>query len=600
MKMSLCYAADFETTTDINDCRVWAYSLCNIEDINDFKYGNSIDDFMDWCSGEDNYTLYFFNLRFDSEFILSYLGTHSFTFIEDKKDRADFTFTTLISDTGDIYSLEIYFHVTKKKVNKVTIYDAMKIFPNFSVAKIAKAFGLPISKLKLDYHQYRPVGHQLEKHEIEYIRNDVEIVARSLRQMFDKGLTKMTLASDALWYYKRTVKSFRDIFPELDKNLDEIARAAYRGGFTYVSPKYQEVECGKGMTLDVNSLYPSILRYKLLPYSWPVYFEGKYEEDPLYPLYVQTFTCKFELKPDKIPSIQIKNSLSFIPNEYLTSSDGELVTLTLTNIDLKLFFDHYFVSELVYHEGLKFKGKRGNFDVYIDYWTNEKINAGKEGNNGKRQIAKLMLNSLYGKFGLSSKGDKKVPVVSEDGTVNFRLTKGADRKTIYCPVATFVTSYGRELTIRTSMVIREWGERVKGYDPYVYSDTDSIKALITEEDLEQLKDIIKVDKYKLGYWDMEEVFDRILAIRQKCYITESEGRIHPTIAGLPKYLAPIINFENFKKGFSTKGLDQEDLRELARQNGATEEEIEEIHHKTTFKHCAGGIVLVDTDFTINY
>lgn len=395
MKMSLCYAADFETTTDINDCRVWAYSLCNIEDISDFKYGNSIDDFMDWCSGEDNYTLYFFNLRFDSEFILSYLGTHGFSFIEDKKDKADFTYTTLISDTGAIYSLEIYFHVTKKKVNKVTIYDAYKIFPNFSVAKLAKAFDLPISKLKIDYHKKREVGYQLDQTEVEYIKNDVEIVARALKQMFDKGLTKMTLASDALSYYKKTVPNFRAIFPELDKECDLIVRSAYRGGFTYVSPKYQEIECGKGMTLDVNSLYPSILRYRLLPYGWGVYFKGKYEEDPTYPLYVQTFTCKFEIKPDKIPNIQIKNSLSFIPNEYLSSSDGELVTLSLTNIDLKLFLEQYNVYEMVYHEGLKFKGKRGNFDTYVDYWTDEKIKAGKEGNQGRRAIAKLLLNSLY-------------------------------------------------------------------------------------------------------------------------------------------------------------------------------------------------------------
>ena len=54
------------------------------------------------------------------------------------------------------------------------------------------------------------------------------------------------------------------------------------------------------------------------------------------------------------------------------------------------------------------------------------------------------------------------------------------------------------------------------------------------------------------YVEGTEEFDRILAIRQKCYITESEGRIHPTISGLPKYLCPIINFENFKKKLKKK------------------------------------------------
>ena len=51
MKLSSCWAADFETTTDENDCRVWAYSLCNVEDYTEFEYGNSIDGFFDLLTG---------------------------------------------------------------------------------------------------------------------------------------------------------------------------------------------------------------------------------------------------------------------------------------------------------------------------------------------------------------------------------------------------------------------------------------------------------------------------------------------------------------------------------------------------------------------
>ena len=43
------YTADFETTTDPNDCRVWAYCLCDIDDIENVIYGNSIEKFIDWC-----------------------------------------------------------------------------------------------------------------------------------------------------------------------------------------------------------------------------------------------------------------------------------------------------------------------------------------------------------------------------------------------------------------------------------------------------------------------------------------------------------------------------------------------------------------------
>ena len=61
-----CFTADFETTTDINDCRVWAYALCEVGDYNNFSYGNNIASFIDFCKNKkDNYKIYFHNLKFD-------------------------------------------------------------------------------------------------------------------------------------------------------------------------------------------------------------------------------------------------------------------------------------------------------------------------------------------------------------------------------------------------------------------------------------------------------------------------------------------------------------------------------------------------------
>lgn len=601
MKQSLCWAADFETTTDENDCRVWAFSMCNVEDWSKFNYGNSLDEFMKICADpRNNYTMFFHNLRFDGEYILNWLFRNNFTHVDKKEDKASNTFMTLIADTGEFYKIEIFFEIKGHKTNKVTFLDSLKIFPNMGVARVADSFGLPISKLKIDYHEYREVGHKITNEELAYIRNDVEIVARALKQMFDLNLTKMTLASDALMAYKETQPYFHKLFPQLDEYIDADVRKAYRGGFTYVSDKYREVERGAGVTLDINSLYPSVLRYDLLPYGHGEFFEGQYQKDPVHPLYVQCFTCKFKIKPDKIPTIQIKNSMSFIQNEYLTDSHDEQVTLTLTNVDLDLFLAHYDVEDLVYHNGWKFKGKRGMFNKYIDYWTEQKIKAGKEGNKGRRQIAKLLLNSLYGKFGLSSKCAKKTPFLKSDGSIGYVTEEPEERKTIYIPVATWCTSYARLKTISTSQKIREYSEAKYGEDAYIYSDTDSIKCTLNDDDLDYLSKngILEIDDYKLGAWACEEHFDRILCIRQKCYVTEEDGVVYPTIAGLPKYLTPLITFDNFKRGFSTGGLTQEEMVRMAADNNATDEQLEEIHHKTTYKHVAGGVILADTDFTI--
>ena len=574
------FTADFETTTDENDCRVWAYAICEIGNVENFIYGNNIDDFIKFCQNKrENYVLYFHNLKFDGEYIFNYLLNNGYECIENKKDRKDKTFTTLISDTGQFYSIEIFFETKNKRhINKVTIYDSLKIL-NFSVEKIAKDFNLPIQKLEIDYKEKREVGHILTEKEIAYIKNDVEIMARALEFLFNENLTKMTIGSNALANYKELNKNFIKYFPELAYEIDQDIRKSYKGGFTYLNECFVEKETENGIVLDVNSLYPSVMMYEKLPFGDPLFFEGKYEKDMLYPLYIQTISCSFELKSGMIPTIQIKNNLSFIPNEYVKSSGGDIVTLTLTNIDLDLFLDHYNVYDLKYHNGWKFKAVKGLFTNYIEFWSNKKIEAKKSNNKVLYIISKLMLNSLYGKFGLNPNVQGKFPYLNEEGIVKYGLYPKQIRKSIYIPVASFITSYARFKTITTSQKIKDFTIKNYNKDFYIYSDTDSIHLLDIDENI--LKSFVEIDDYKLGAWKLESKFKKGKFIRQKCYIEEGyDDEINVTIAGLPKNLGKYVNFDNFKKGF-----------EILKDDNEKE-------HKLTFKHVKGGVLLVDTDFSI--
>ena len=596
------FTADFETNVNELDCRVWAYALCEIGDTNNFIYGNNIDDFIKFCQNKrENYVLYFHNLKFDGEYIFSWLLENGYECIKDKKDRADKTFTTLISDTGQFYSIEIFFEThNPKHINKVTIYDSLKIL-NFSVSQIAQDFNLPIQKGEIDYKINREKGHILTDEEISYIKNDVEIMARALEIMFSENLTKMTIGSDALHSYKQINKNFNKYFPILPYDIDKDIRKSYKGGFTYLNECYKEKTTKSGIVLDVNSLYPSVMMNEKLPFGEPIYFDGKYEYDMLYPLYVQTISCIFDVKNGMIPTIQIKNSLSFLPNEYIKSSNGDIVTLVLTNVDLELFFEHYNISELTYHSGWKFKCIKGLFTEYINYWSERKIQAKKDGNNSLYLISKLMLNSLYGKFGLNPDVRGKYPYLNDENIVKYSLYPQEEREPIYIPVATFITSYARNKTIRTSQIIKDYSINKYGEDLYVYSDTDSIHTLF--DNLDELKDKVQIDDYKLGYWSLDLKFTRGKYLRQKCYIEEEEitkekylklkeknvnvyiiddkyYKLNTTIAGLPKKLGNIITFDNFNIGFTTENLKLENGKKL------------------TYKHVRGGVLLVDTDFTI--
>ena len=547
------YVADFETTTKKEDCRVWAYGTCEVDNIDNVSIGNNIDDFMEWCKKE-NKIVYFHNLKFDSEFIIYWLFKHGFTYSKEPKEK---TFSCVVSAMGQFYIIEVVFRKGNKKLNKVTFYDSLKKLP-FSVDKIAKDFHLPINKLKIDYEADRPKGHILTEEEKEYILHDVKIIAMALKIQFEQNLTKITNGSDALSDFKNTIskKQFEINFPILDLETDKDIRQAYRGGFTYVNPRYQNKDIKDGIVFDVNSLYPSVMYDKPLPYGRPLFFTGKYVYDDIYPLYVQNIICEFKVKKNHIPTIQLKNNLSFMPNEYITETK-EPVNMILTSVDLELFLEHYDVYNIEYVNGWKFKQCTGIFKPYIDKWGKIK----KENEGAIRQLAKLMLNSLYGKFGTNPDVTGKIPFLDSDDIVKWKLDEKTYRDPIYIPMGVFITAWARHKTITTAQLC---------YDRFIYADTDSLHLVGTEipKAIEHI-----IDDKELGYWAHESTFTRARFIRQKTYIEEIDGKFNVKCAGMPDSIKEKVNWDNFEKGFHSYG-------------------------KLLPKRVKGGIILKDTEFTI--
>lgn len=99
-------------------------------------------------------------------------------------------------------------------------------------------------------------------------------------------------------------------------------RESYRGGFTYVEPEYAGVDIYGGISVDYNSMYPSMLISKYYPIGEPRMFYGAYASPGIrekahrpeklseYPawdekteLYVQRLKCSFRIKPDGVPMI---------------------------------------------------------------------------------------------------------------------------------------------------------------------------------------------------------------------------------------------------------------------------------------------------------
>lgn len=539
-------------------------------------FGEDIDSFINYCSLiNESSSFYFHNLKFDGEFIIHYLLTHGFVHVNEKKLGVN-QFSTIISDLNVFYCIKVKF----KEEVIISFFDSLKLL-NFSVEEVAKAFNLSIKKLEIDYKAKREKGHKITDEEKEYLKHDVMIMSLALEKMFEMKITRMTIASNAMNFFKDTIskKRFEEWFkpPLYDKDL----RQAYKGGFTYLNEIYRGKEVKEGIVLDVNSLYPSVMYYSPMPYGEGIYFDGKYVPDKLYNLYIQNITCQFRIKKDMIPTIQIKNNLSFVPTEYLSSSNGESINLTLTNVDLKLFLEHYDIYDVSYNWGWKYKSSTKIFKSYIDYWNELKVKATKEGNKPLRTIAKLMLNSLYGKFAASPEGRSKIPYL-DNNIVKYKLSELEERTVYYLPISIFITSWARDKTIRSAQAV---------YHRFIYADTDSLHLEGTD-----IPENLLISDTELGKWKIESTFKRGKYLRQKCYIEDAvtpvdeiekfkkenpeclhlvskDSIINIVCAGMPKGCYKNVTWENFDYGSVFDG-------------------------KLGVKHTDGGIVLVDTTFTI--
>lgn len=133
------------------------------------------------------------------------------------------------------------------------------------------------------------------------------------------------------------------------------------------------------------------------------------------------------------------------------------------------------------------------FKEYIDKWIEVKNEGTQTHNKGQRTRAKLMLNSLYGKLATSLKTKSKYPYLGEDEIIHYEISEEKEKRGVYLPAGTFITAYARNKTIRTSQAIMDYSIAKYGENKYVYSDTDSIHCLLSEEELKQFCEIDDVE-----------------------------------------------------------------------------------------------------------
>jgi hypothetical protein len=540
--------------------RVWSWAIAPL-DSEQIHTGTTIEEYVDKAA-ELGGVHWFHNLRFDAAFLDSYfcdapphgLGMESGEWMPRYVPSG--CFGALISDQGAHYAR--YVHLSDGR--RFQIRDSLKKFPNTTLAALAGMYGADAPKGEIDYTKERPTGYRPTSEEWDYQRNDVAILRTALRVVESIGNDALTIGGDAMAEYRRTMEHgrFRTIFPKLDRDLDDWIRQAYRGGWTYVNPKYQgQMLDGVGSVWDVNSMYPAVMRASSYPIGLPTRLAPGQTELHGYPHVIYGALLDATIKPGRLPMIQVKRDARYNPVDYQTQVEG--IEWYGTEVDWALLHEQY---DVVIHEwiaGFAFRGIRGLFDRYVDKWMQVK----EQATGGVRTQAKFQLNNLWGRFAINPLRAGRLPIIGPDGAVKYELTPQVYDEPCYTAVGVWTTSYGRDRVIRAA---QSFGDR------FLAADTDSCHVLgIDPGELE-------VHETRLGAWKREAVFERATYLRAKAYaeqIVHDDGstEVEAHVAGLPRRLLV--------------GAEIEDIVVGTRYTG-----------KLVPRRVPGGVILVSTDFEI--
>ncbi len=562
------YVIDFECRNSEEDVKaeltsIWLFDICKIDNLEHIQ-GTTIDDFFKQIQKLAPATLYSHNLKFDGSFILYYLLKHGFRYSLDSSNLNSMEFNSLINEENEIFNIKVCFPSKKgvRAKQQIEFRDSTKKIKG-SVKQIALSYHLPLQKLEINHYKSRSIDYEPIPEEREYIKHDTEIIAYVIKLMYEKGMVNLTASSDALHEFKKNSKSWWSyLFPKINLEYDQYIRQALKGGLCYVNPKFKGRVLNEITIFDANSFYPAIASKYPLPYGKPIYFQGKPKSKKDTPLWISHINICAKLKENKIPCIQLRKFFIYGKNEFLIDSQGEIIDLWITNIDLDLIKESYDIYELTFIDGFYFCSSTKMFKSYIEplYQIKER-SVGAE-----RETNKILLNGLLGKFATKTRFINKVPYLLSDDIITFDEASEEIKDPIYTAITVFVNSWGRYLL----------GHKINlNFNNFVYCDTDSLHLLGNESNTDYLD--LEIDDEKLGAFKNEYKNNPVINAKylneKTYYLILQDNKSVVKCSGAPDDMKKLMTFDNFK------------------YNAVFD-------NRLVPKYVKGGCVLIQTKFTI--
>lgn len=391
-------------------------------------------------------------------------GRFDFNFIIDALNRHFKDYEYQILSGQGISEIRVF----SESQNRAWIFkDSYRLLP-MSLKKLTEIFNVEHKKQEIDYKNITKDWKKLR----EYLRYDVvglyEVIAK-FKEWFNKYQVPLqtTLASQSMAMFRTQLSQTIPVLPD---KIEKFIRNTYFGGRVEIF----KMRCFKHIYgMDVNSLYPHVMVKYPMPIGKPVYVRDFRENE------IGFYKADVKIPDVYVPPMPIvdKHKLLF-PYGRTTGffTSKELEVLQELGGDINIHYGYIFSSGFLFSDYIR--------DMY------ERKRTAKD--PMEKLIYKLLMNSLYGKFGQSRIKDKLIRVrkLSDaiglkpyDPAYNLFSETTMSRATFIIPsIASWVTSCAR-------FELYQWLKKA-GDDHLFYCDTDSVftdKPLPIGDELGEMK-----------------------------------------------------------------------------------------------------------------
>ncbi len=364
----------------------------------------------------------------------------------------------------------------------------------------------------------------------EYCKNDVMIMVKLWSWYFDfltthdLGAWKHTVPAQAFTAFRHRFMPCR-IWIHHHPVAEELARQAYKGGICEAL-RVGTFTDGPYYKLDVNSMYPYVMRNREYPRDLAAVTEGKSVRWLKRAIKGRCIIAEVLVRvPKRYFPVRMNGKNCYPVGRYWT---------TLTTPELELALSRGWVRKV---GRIAAHRKSRIFVDYIDFFYSLKERYTHEGNNSLRKLTKLFLNTLYGKWGQLSQGLEPIDTCdSEEYAVYPTYNAESGIKQDYYKIGGTVFQQGEKeegynsypaiaahVTAEARLYLLSLIDRAGRKNVY-YCDTDSV--IVNHRGYAKLQDLM--DDSELGALKLEGVSESLTIHGRKDYVFDG----HVTLKGI--------------------------------------------------------------------